>query len=49
MVKNTGPFNSTGFPALSINAGFCDKLPVGMMIVGKLFDDVTVMQVARFA
>ena len=52
MTANTMPFNSTGHPALSINAGFSPRdeqggLPIGMMIVGKKFDEVTVLQVAR--
>ncbi|XP_061178945.1 amidase-like [Saccostrea echinata] len=47
MVKNTAPFNSTGHPALTINAGFSEGLPCGMMIVGKMFDETTVLQVAR--
>ena len=38
--------NVTGHPALSINAGFSDGLPVGMMIVGRKFDEVTVLNVA---
>ena len=36
----------TGHPALSINAGFSDGLPVGMMIVGIKFDEATVLNVA---
>ena len=44
--QNTGPFNATGHPALSINAGFSDGLPVGMMIVGRQFDEATVLNVA---
>ncbi|XP_020628361.1 uncharacterized protein LOC110065551 isoform X2 [Orbicella faveolata] len=44
--QNTGPFNVTGHPALSINAGFNDGLPVGMMIVGRKFDEATVLNVA---
>ena len=36
----------TGHPALTINAGFSDGLPVGMMIVGKKFDEATVLNVA---
>ena len=44
--RNTGPFNVTGHPALSINAGFSDGLPVGMMIVGRKFDEATVLNVA---
>jgi len=44
--QNTGPFNVTGHPALSINAGFSDGLPVGMMIVGRKFEEATVLNVA---
>lgn len=48
MVHNTAPFNITGHPALTINAGnTSDNLPVGMMIVGKCFDEPTVFRVAR--
>eukprot|EP00058_Branchiostoma_floridae_P016199 XP_002601687.1 hypothetical protein BRAFLDRAFT_94564 [Branchiostoma floridae] len=47
VVANTCPFNLTGHPALSINAGFSQGLPVGMMIVGRHFDDVTVLRVAH--
>jgi len=43
---NTSPFNVTGHPALSINAGFSGGLPVGMMIVGRKFDEATVLNVA---
>ncbi len=46
-VANTGPFDLTGHPALSINAGFVEGLPVGMMIVGRHFDDVTVLKVGH--
>lgn len=47
MNTNTSPFNATGHPAFTINAGFLDGLPVGMMIVGRMFDELTVLQVAR--
>lgn len=47
MIRNTAPFNATGHPALSVNAGFSEGLPCGMMIVGRMFDDLTVLQVAR--
>ena len=45
-MDNTCPFNLTGHPALSINAGFSAGLPVGMMIVGRKFDESTVLNVA---
>ncbi len=41
------PFNQIGAPALSINAGFIDGLPVGLQISGKRYDDLGVMKVAR--
>ena len=48
MVANTSAFNLSGHPALDINAGFTkDNLPVGMMIVGKHFDEATVLRIAR--
>ena len=47
MTQNTMAFNVTGHPALSINAGWSGNLPIGMMIVGKHWDDVTVLKVAR--
>ena len=43
---NTSPFNLTGHPALSINAGFSCGLPVGMMLVGKKFDEATLLNAA---
>lgn len=43
---NTAPFNVTGHPALSINAGFSNGLPVGMMIVGRKFDEASVLNIA---
>ncbi|XP_078596371.1 amidase-like isoform X1 [Branchiostoma floridae x Branchiostoma japonicum] len=47
LIHNTCPFNVTGHPGLSINAGFSQGLPVGMMIVGRHFDDATVLKVAH--
>ncbi|XP_045166550.1 amidase-like [Mercenaria mercenaria] len=46
MLKNTAPFDSTGHPALTLNAGKSEGLPIGMMIVGKQFEDAKVLQAA---
>ena len=46
MTKNTSPFDVSGHPSLSINAGFLQGLPVGMMITGKMFDEEAVLNVA---
>jgi aspartyl-tRNA(Asn)/glutamyl-tRNA(Gln) amidotransferase subunit A len=44
----TYPFNMTGQPACSVPAGFtADRLPVGLQIVGRRFDDVTVLRAAH--
>lgn len=43
-VANTCPFNVTGHPALNVPCGFSDGLPVGMMIVGRYWEDATVLR-----
>jgi amidase len=47
MVGNTAPFDVTGHPACSVPAGLVDGLPTGMTIIGKRFDDATVLRVAH--
>lgn len=42
----TFPFNLTGHPAVSVPAGLCDGLPVGLQIVGRRHHDATVLAVA---
>ena len=44
----TYPFNLTGLPALSLPCGFDSRgLPVGLQIVGKPFDEATVLRLAQ--
>ena len=44
----TYPFNMSGHPAASIPCGWSsDGLPIGMQIVGKRFDELTVLQVSK--
>ena len=44
----TYTFNMTGHPAVSVPAGFVgDNLPVGLQIVGRRFDEVTILRLAR--
>ncbi|MFE3188528.1 amidase [Nocardia sp. NPDC059240] len=47
MLGNTAPFDITGHPACTVPAGLAEGLPVGMMIVGRSFQDATVLRVAR--
>jgi len=42
----TLPINIAGLPGISIPAGFADGLPIGMQIIGKPFDEETVLHVA---
>ncbi|KAK5228800.1 hypothetical protein LTR72_002687 [Exophiala xenobiotica] len=52
--SNTCPFNSTGHPAMSVPCGFeknqktGELLPVGMQIVGRRWDEKTVLKAAAF-
>jgi len=44
----TAPFNVTGHPALTVCCGFTpNDLPIGMQIVGGVFDEGTVLRVAH--
>ena len=43
----TIPVNLAGVPAISIPCGFSDGLPVGLQIIGKAFDEATVLRVAH--
>ena len=44
--NNTAQFDVTGHPAISVPCGMADDLPIGMMITGRHFDDLSVLQVA---
>jgi amidase len=43
-LHNTAPFDVTGNPALSVPCGSGDGRPIGMMLVGRHFDDATVLR-----
>ena len=46
-LRNTSPFNSTHHPALSVPCGTVDGLPVGMMLVGRHWDEATLYCLAN--
>lgn len=43
----TIPVSLAGVPALSVPCGFADGLPVGLQIIGKPFDESTILRVAH--
>lgn len=47
MIPNTAPSDLTGHPAITVPCGFSDGLPVGMMLVGRRWDEATVLRAAR--
>jgi len=47
LVRYTRPFNASGHPAASVPCGFTlDGLPIGMQVIGRSFDEATVLRVA---
>ncbi len=47
MIVNTAPTDCTGHPSTSVPAGLVEGLPVGMMVVGRHFEDATCLRVAK--
>ena len=47
MLPNTAPFDVTGHPAMTIPCGMSDGLPVGAMLIGKMFDESTIYRAAH--
>ncbi|HHZ07685.1 MAG TPA: amidase [Rhizobiales bacterium] len=46
MIGNTAPFDASGHPAMSVPCGMSEGLPIGMMLVGKHYDESTVYRAA---
>ena len=46
MLANTSPFDLTGHPAVSVPCGEADGKPVGLMLIGRHFDDALVLRAA---
>lgn len=46
MVSNTAAFSTTGHPAMNVPCGMSEGLPIGMMLVGKYYDEATIYRAA---
>ena len=47
VLPNTAPFDATHHPAMSLPCGMIDGLPVGLMLVGRHFDEMTIYRAAH--
>ena len=47
MLANTCATDATHHPAISVPCGMSDGLPVGMMLIGKHFDEATLYRLAH--
>jgi amidase len=47
MLPNTCPFDVTGHPAMSIPCGMSQGLPIGMMLIGKSYNESTIYRAAH--
>jgi amidase len=47
MITNTAPFDLTHHPAMPMSCGMVDGLPVGLMLVGRHFDQPTIYRAAE--
>jgi amidase len=47
MIGNTAPFDITHHPAMSLPCGMVDGLPVGLMLVGRMFEESTIYRAAH--
>ena len=46
MIPNTTPSNVTGHPAMTVPCGVSGGLPIGMMLIGRMGEDATVLRAA---
>jgi Asp-tRNA(Asn)/Glu-tRNA(Gln) amidotransferase A subunit family amidase len=46
MIGNTAPFDISHHPAMTLPCGMVDGLPVGLMLVGKHWDEPTIYKAA---
>ena len=47
LIPFNSPWSLAGLPAASVPCGFADGLPVGLALVGRRFDEATVLRAAH--
>ena len=48
-VRTSAPGNLTGLPAMSVPCGFSEGLPIGAQIIGRPYDEATVLRIGSVA
>jgi amidase len=46
MIANTSPFDVTGHPAMTVPCGLSEGLPIGLMLIGKHYEESTIYRAA---
>jgi amidase len=46
-IANTAPFDATGHPAMNVPCARVGGLPVGLMLIGRHWEDATVLRAAH--
>ncbi len=46
MIANTCPFDTTGHPAMTVPCGLSEGLPIGMMLIGRHYQESTIYRAA---
>ncbi len=47
ILPNTAPFDTTGHPAMTVPCGLSEGLPIGVMLIGKHWNEATIYQAAH--
>jgi amidase len=47
MNRNTAPFCATGHPAISLPCGTSEGLPIGLMLIGRHFEEAVIYRAAQ--
>jgi amidase len=47
MLANTSPFDVTGQPAMSVPCAMSGGLPIGMMLIGRDYDESTILRASH--
>ena len=47
MIANTAPFDASGHPAITVPCGKSGGLPIGMMLIGRHWDEATLYRAAH--